>query len=143
MPSKFTQPKIQNQKNPTLSLSQQKISVGPIPPAEELEAYERVYPGADERIFDGFDEERKHRHQRENKEIDGILIIEKKKVGIVGRGQLFAFILGLIILVFCGYLIYIGQIDEAKWIIVALLGTALISGLLNNVFHKDNKKERK
>ena len=113
MPSKFTQPKIQNQKNPTLSLSQQKISVGPIPPAEELEAYERVYPGAAERIFDGFDEERKHRHQRENKEIDGILIIEKKKVGIVGRGQLFAFILGLIILTCCAF----RRNNQKRWFI--------------------------
>jgi len=41
---------------------------GPLPTAEQLEIYEKIYPGAAKAIFDAFAEEQKHRHERENRE---------------------------------------------------------------------------
>ena len=42
----------------------------PLPPAEQLEIYEKVYPGAAKAIFDAFTAEQKHRHEKENRETE-------------------------------------------------------------------------
>ena len=42
----------------------------PLPPAEQLEIYEKVYPGAAKAIFAAFTAEQKHRHEKENRETE-------------------------------------------------------------------------
>lgn len=43
---------------------------GPLPAAEQLELYEKIYPGASKILFDALAEEQKHRHEREKMESD-------------------------------------------------------------------------
>jgi len=61
---------------------------GPLPHPDHLEAYERIMPGAAERIFRAFGEETGHRRTMESKVIDSSLRSES-------RGQIFGFVIGM------------------------------------------------
>jgi uncharacterized membrane protein len=69
---------------------------GPLPPAEEYGRYEQAYHGTAERMLKMAEIEVEHRHNKENREID-----------IASRGQIFAFIIGIVSLcaaVLCAFL---------------------------------------
>jgi len=58
---------------------------GPLPPAEQLEIYEKVYPGAAKAMFDAFAGEQRHRHEMEHREAEQIeKSIKNESLGLVG-----------------------------------------------------------
>ena len=65
---------------------------GPLPHPDHLESYERIMPGAAERIFQAFGEEAGHRHAMESKVVDSSMRSES-------RGQIFGFVIGMTALI--------------------------------------------
>lgn len=94
-----------------LLLSQHTVtkSSSPIPSAQEIEHYERAFPGSAERIFDMAEKEQAHRHEREKEQQDINTKAMKANIetaeanaraqdaanGEIRRGQWMAFILSL------------------------------------------------
>lgn len=79
-----------------------KIQQGPLPPSEDFEHYERVLPGAAERIMSAFDEERRHRH-----DIEKTVVSDEKERGV--RAQRFALLIALSAFITGGVCAYFGQ----------------------------------
>ena len=72
----------------TMVAMEQKMYSGPLPPAEEIEAYERVCPGAADRIITMTEKSLEHRISNEK-----IIVNEETKQS--GRGQILGFVLAV------------------------------------------------
>ena len=72
----------------TMVAMEQKMYSGPLPPAEEIEAYERVCPGSADRIITMTEKSLDHRIANEK-----LIVSEETKQS--SRGQIFGFILAL------------------------------------------------
>ena len=89
---------------------------GPLPQARQLEEYERILPGAAERLFDMFEKQSHHRMDVEKLVIEG-------EISSKTRGQWFAFILGLVVYAGSIGLLFAGRPTEGlTGIIVATIG---------------------
>lgn len=93
----------------TMVAMEQKMYSGPLPPAEEIEAYERVCPGAADRIIAMTEKALDHRIENEK-------LIVREETRQSGRGQ----ILGFILAVFFGILA----------IVLGLMGHEVLAGLI-------------
>ncbi|RMF68701.1 MAG: DUF2335 domain-containing protein [Calditrichaeota bacterium] len=91
---------------------------GPLPPPEVLGAYDKILPGAAERIL-----KMAEREQRVSNEID------IKLAKYVGRGQLFGFLLGLVTILGGILLIYVGKDVGGLTSLLAGLGALLLAYL--------------
>jgi uncharacterized membrane protein len=60
-----------------------KFHAGPLPPPEDLEAYQRLIPDGADRIMRMWEKEQEHRHTREDEN-------DQAEVKLKGRGQLIA-----------------------------------------------------
>ena len=110
----------------TATISQQ--FVGPIPPSGEFERYEAILPGSANRILAMAERSAAHRHQWEARVLDIDEAAVKGGIGLQARGQCFAFILGLIVLVLGGYLMATG--GEPKWgFTIILLDVLVLAGI--------------
>lgn len=119
----------------TMVAMEQKMYSGPLPPAEEIEAYERVCSGAADRIISMAEKSLDHRIANER-----LIVSEETKQS--SRGQ----ILGFILAVLFGVMSYgLAVIDcEVLAGIVAgsdILGLATIFAL-NKVPNKNNSNEQ-
>ena len=72
----------------TMIAMEQKMYSGPLPPAEEIEAYEHVCPGSADRIITMTEKSLEHRISNEK-----LIVSEETKQS--SRGQIFGFILAL------------------------------------------------
>jgi uncharacterized membrane protein len=104
---------------------------GPIPPASELEAYERAIPGLGREIVNEWKEQKKHRKDNENK------IIES---GIKSRyiGQATAVLIPLISIagaIFCA------TIDQSA-VAISLIGAGVTSVIGSIYTAKKNTEEK-
>ena len=72
----------------TMVAMEQKMYSGPLPPAEEIEAYEHVCPGSADRIITMTEKSLEHRISNEK-----LIVSEETKQS--SRGQIFGFILAL------------------------------------------------
>ena len=101
---------------------------GPLPPAEQLERYEKLYGGAAKMFFDKFFEEQTHRHEIEKNESDaGIRSMDKfygieakeGKFNFIGNltGQILSAVLCLSGLALCGFLAMNGR----EWVAVSVV----------------------
>lgn len=97
----------------TLQVSRTEFS-GPLPPADELEKYERIFPGAAERITAMAEAESSHRHELEKFLVDN----ERKQAD---KGQNYAAMLGALAII-CGT---IAGMSGAQWTgsVIGGLGT--------------------
>lgn len=93
---------------------------GPIPPPAHLEQYERILPGAAERILKMAEEQSAHRRSLETKVIDSGVISSN-------RGLWFGFIIGLAGFSIVGYSAYLGY--EALAGIIAALDLGSLVGV--------------
>lgn len=93
----------------TMVAMEQKMYSGPLPPAEEIEAYERVCPGAADRIIAMTEKSLDHRIANEK-----IIVSEETKQST--RGQ----ILGFILAVFFGILA----------LVLGLMGHEILAGII-------------
>jgi uncharacterized membrane protein len=87
------QPAVQHPSVEQLTITQRASSFsGPLPPPEALAEYEQISPGFADRIITMAEKEQVHRHQQEDERWP----VQKK---LLSRGQVFAFILSLSIVV--------------------------------------------
>ncbi|MEJ2763521.1 DUF2335 domain-containing protein [Photobacterium sp. MCCC 1A19761] len=75
---------------------------GPIPPPKMLNEYESVHPGFAERIVSMAEKEQEHRHTVEKESVRGAITKDS-------RGQHYALIVSLVMIVACTFLISIGH----------------------------------
>ncbi|WP_409523323.1 DUF2335 domain-containing protein [Nitrincola sp. MINF-07-Sa-05] len=75
---------------------------GPIPPPRMLEHYESVQPGFADRIVSMAEKEQSHRHQLESRGVEGAVRKD-------ARGQHYALITSVLLIVSCVFLIYTGH----------------------------------
>jgi len=108
----------------------------PLPPAEQLEVYEKVYPGAAKAIFDAFTAEQKHRHEREIKETDADIASTKeyneqqhKRLKADFYGLIFGAFICVLSLCVCVVLAFLGAHPLAIATVVAVPLASIIKAL--------------
>ena len=94
------------------------MSSGPIPDPERLAGYERVLPGAAERIFKSFEEENQHRRSLEKR------IVHAETHQTIASTYAATLLLASLITL-GGILIFFGKSTEGLASIVTAAGTAL------------------
>ena len=92
---------------------------GPMPPPAILEGYERLVPGAAERILAMAESDTKHQHAIEFSALNAA-------EGEVKRGQIFAFIIGLAALLASMFALYMGSPAVA-----GIIGGTTVVGLVS------------
>jgi uncharacterized membrane protein len=114
---------------------------GPLPPAEQLEHYEKLYGGAAKLLFEKFAEERTHRMNVEKSESDKYfeLAAKEQKNNFLGNisGQLLSAAICLVGLGACVYLAMNGHTWEAISV-VAIPFAGIIRAMRSG---KDGKKQ--
>lgn len=73
----------------------QSAYIGPTPPPEHIEAYERMLPGAAARFLTLAEGEATHRRSHENAHVEIMKENAKASRILAGRGQLFAFVIAM------------------------------------------------
>ena len=103
-----------------------------LPPPEEMTQYEKLRPGITDVLLTAFQEQTHHRIEIEKKVIDSVISNSK-------RGQIFAFILSLIVIIGGFSLIFL---DKNALGITSILGalTALVGTFIYG--NKTKQKER-
>ena len=106
---------------------QQSLSVrsGPLPPAEDLAAYDAVTAGAAQRIIAMAEREQNHRHAQEAAAVR----LHSEELSLRRRGQSCALALGLILIAAGAFAIFMGQ-PEAACAVFAALGAGALSVFL-------------
>ncbi len=102
---------------------------GPLPPAEQLERYEAILPGAADRIISTMEKETAHRHAKENKIIEGTLRAER-------LGSVFAFALVIAFLLLAAYGLRNGQPVVATIITGVPIGGIVVIFIKGRPFNK-------
>ena len=92
---------------------------GPMPPPAILEGYERLVPGAAERILAMAESDTKHQHAIEFAALNAA-------EGEVKRGQIFAFVIGLAALLASMFALYMGSPAVA-----GIIGGTTVVGLVS------------
>lgn len=72
---------------------------GPIPPPNILAGYEEIQPGFADRIVTMAELEVSHRHEMEQRALDSEIETVQQEQKEIRRGQVFAFILGLVTII--------------------------------------------
>lgn len=111
----------------TLSFETQ-IWQGPIPPPSILEQYERILPGAADRIFTAADEQRAHRFDRER----GILTGDQK---FKGRGQIFGFVMAMTMII-GGFALILKGKDTGGFIAICAAAVSVIGSFIYDKRHE-------
>ena len=109
--------------NTTLAIKREtSISAGPIPSPEVLAKYESIKPGITDILLSTYQSQVNHRIEIENKVIDN-----KNKISI--KGQLYAFIICLIVIIF-GFILIL--LDKSTIGLASIISTliALVSAFI-------------
>jgi uncharacterized membrane protein len=105
---------------------------GPLPPPADLKQYDDVSPGFAERIVQMAEKEQDFRHR----DIDRIRSMQRK---IIGRGQVFGFILSLTIIL--GGILLIMSDKPTSGFISILTGIATVAGPFFYGVHREKKEQ--
>ncbi len=100
-----------------LMIIREEMYSGPIPSPEALEHYEKIQPGAADRILKMAEKQQEHRMALETKAIGGQ--VDQSK-----RGQIFGFIL---VFVFVAIAVFFAKHLEMKEFAAILLGVTMVS----------------
>lgn len=119
-------------KQQIIAQQRQTLYSGPIPSSEELQKYKEIYPDAPQIIMDVFQKQTEHRIKIEE-------IVIKSNTKRATLSTMFAFILGLAMIIGAIYLISIGK-DITGFVILATAITALTGSFYYGT--KSNKQER-
>ncbi len=103
---------------------------GPIPPPEILAKYEEIVPGAAERIIAMAELQGEHRRSLEK-------VVVNKDIGRATRGQIFAFLIAMTIIIGGFFMIWQGKSLEGMTSIIGAIAT--LAGVF--VFGKVNKNK--
>jgi len=108
------------------------IFSGPIPPPSLLAKYNDVIPNGAERILAMAERQSAHRESLESKVVDGNLAIQK-------RGNVFAFILSLVVILGGIYIMVLGR---NAWGFAAIIGSLTSLVAVFGISKSQQKKER-
>jgi uncharacterized membrane protein len=112
------------------------VRIAPLPPVEELTAYENLYPGASKLIIDAFVKQGEHRMFLEKSYMNS-------QVKSTPRGQWFAFLLGIINII-AGSLVQIFGKNDFVGIAQTFGGLILLLGIyVYNDIRKKQEMDRK
>lgn len=109
----------------TMVAMEQRMYSGPLPPAEEIEAYERVCPGSADRIIKMTEKSLDHRISNEK-----LIVSEETKQS--GRGQ----ILGFILAIFFGVIALVLALTGHEILAGIIAGTDIVSLAIIFVLNK-------
>lgn len=96
-------------------IASREVHIGPLPAPSDLEKYEKVLPGAADRIIAVFESQTKHRHECEKMVVVGQLRHEH-------WGQIMAFAIVTVAMGICLFLIYTGHSTKGFTAMMAILG---------------------
>ncbi|MBV4358447.1 DUF2335 domain-containing protein [Pinibacter aurantiacus] len=100
---------------------------GPIPPASELQRYNEINPGFADRIISMAEREQKARLELNLSSSEKVFEIEKNKVSITKRGQWFALVIVIFILLFASFVAYLGYANAAAGLVGAVVVGVIVS----------------
>jgi len=109
-----------NQTNILAQAQIQQYVSNALPKPAEIREWEELVPGSGERLLTAFEEQAKHRQRLEDKVVTGNL-------GRASRGQVFGFILGLVVSGLAAYLIVTGQAELG--VVAIALELAALAGI--------------
>lgn len=100
---------------------------GPIPPASELQRYNEINPGFADRIISMAEREQKARLELNLFSSEKVFEIEKNKVCITKRGQWFALVIVIFILLFASFVAYLGYANAAAGLVGAVVVGVIVA----------------
>lgn len=127
--------------NPS-SLSMSSISFqmnpSPLPPAEVLKQYSEIIPDAPERFLSLVEKEQEHRFKSQDEITRVNANIAEGKIKYIKRGQIFGFIMAIIILTLGTVFVFTGH-DNMAYVLFTLCLVSVIATFIGK--SKDNVKE--
>jgi uncharacterized membrane protein len=108
---------------------------GPLPPASELEHYNRVCPGGAERILAMAERQAEHRMQLENH-------VAREQMKQSGRGQIFALVIGLTGVLAAAFVGSLGHTAVAIAIATGALGTLAVTFLVGKRQERQSRQSK-
>lgn len=108
---------------------------GPLPPPAMIEHYEKILPGAAERIFKMAEDQSSHRKQLESKVIDTDSTNSR-------RGLIFGFLIGLVALGVSVLLVYLGNSISGVIIALAYI-TSLVGAFIYGSRQRRTEREER
>lgn len=112
---------------PGVVMQVKKMHSGPLPDPETLAGYERISPGAAERIIQMAEDQQKHRHNHENKQLSLHEIMISGDCSMKRRGQWFGLFSVVLVSMFSFYLAFLGHINASVTVMtVVLIGLASV-----------------
>jgi uncharacterized membrane protein len=132
----------QQQKNPDKNnggviAAHMQYHQGPIPPASELQRYDEVNPSFADRIIAMAEREQKARLELNQLSSEKVFEIEKSRVGVTKRGQWFALVIVVLILLFASFWAYLGHANAAA----GLVGAVVVGVIVAFVGGRKNENE--
>lgn len=108
---------------------------GPLPPPEMLERYNQIVPNGADRIVALAESQLRHRQRLESTVVDGNVTSQK-------RGQLFAFILGLVAII--GGIVLIGLDKNTQGLAAIITAFVALAGVfVYGRWEQERERERK
>lgn len=114
----------------SVEITESKHFSGPLPPPEELAKYDRVVPGAAERIISMAESEMRHRHKNEDKLSRGVVCTAVLSI-------IFAFIVAFSLVGLAAYVAYMGNGAAA-----ATIAVGSIAGVIGSFLYKSKNKNK-
>jgi len=111
------------------------IRQGPLPPPEEMQKYESLYPGATKSLFDNFITQTNHRIELEKITIQG----DNKRAD---KAQRNSFIIAMTILLLAAFLFYIGKDGYAIAAIITAIAPIIIAFISSSIFRKKERDSK-
>lgn len=124
-PTQHTPPAPAEDKRTVVTLGVQLSA--PLPPPEFLAAYERILPGAADRIIQMAEEEGRHRRWRENRAVDADIEAMRRQFTEARLGQIFAFVIAVMFVASGTYLVSVKDSMTAGLLFGAVGLTGLVS----------------
>lgn len=114
-----TNPETQDKASVSMSTLSVQMNPSPLPSAEVLEQYAKLIPDAPERFLQLVEKEQEHRFITEDTVTDTNKTIAKGNLAQIKRGQIFGFILALVILGLGTLFVFTGH-DTMAYILYAM-----------------------
>lgn len=106
------------------------VDTAPLPPAEELEKYQRLNPDIIRFLLDAATKEQDNRHWAEKEKMKIVSRAEKRATQINITGMVFAFFAVVVIFLVCAYALYL----DRPWFagLMSVMGASTIIGAFTN-----------
>jgi len=109
---------------------------GPLPPPEEMQKYESLYPGATKLLFDNFITQTNHRIELEKTVIQG----DNKRAD---KAQRNSFIIAMSILILSGILFFLGKDGYAIAAVITAIAPIIIAFISSSISRKKEREAKK